>query len=114
MPAFDEITTQQLSRLIGLPDAPHLVDVRNAQSVRSDPRLLPAARNLDVGDIQIWGPVYGTGRVVVYCSDGGPLSRGAAAWLRDAGAQAETLTGGLAAWAEAKQPLLRSKHLPAR
>lgn len=114
MPTFDEITTQQLARLIGLPDAPRLVDVRNVQSVRSDPRLLPAARNLDVRDIQMWGPPYGRGRVVVYCNDGGALSRGAAAWLRDAGAQAETLTGGLTGWIEAKQPLLRPKHLPSR
>ena len=29
MPSIDEITVQQLSRLIGLPEAPRLVDLRH-------------------------------------------------------------------------------------
>jgi rhodanese-related sulfurtransferase len=114
MPAFDEITVQQLSRIIGLPDQPRLVDVRQAHQIRSDPRLLPTARTLDVQEIETWGPTYRGDRVVVCCGDGGALSRGAAAWLRDGGAQAETLTGGMSAWAEANQPLVRPQHFPER
>jgi rhodanese-related sulfurtransferase len=114
MSSFDEITTQQLSRIIGLPDQPFLVDVRQPQAVRSDPRLLPTARNLDAGAIEAWGSNYRGRRVVVYCSDGGALSRGAAAWFLDDGARAETLTDGMSAWVKAKQPLVRPKHLPAR
>lgn len=114
MSSFDEITTQQLSRIMGLPDQPRLIDVRQPEAVRSDPRLLPTARNLDAGAIEAWGSNYRGQRVVVYCSDGGALSRGAAAWLRDDGARAETLTDGMSAWVEAKQPLVRPEHLPAR
>jgi hypothetical protein len=38
MSSFDEITTQRLSRIIGLTDRPLLVDVHQPQAVRSDPR----------------------------------------------------------------------------
>jgi rhodanese-related sulfurtransferase len=114
MSAFGEITRQQLSRLIGTPDAPHIVDVREPQAVRNDPRLLPAARSCHIAEIQVWGPAFRGKHIVVYCCDGGTLSRGAAAWLRDAGAEAETLTGGFAGWVEAEQPLIRVEHLPGR
>lgn len=114
MPSFDEITIQQLSRIVGLPDQPRLVDVRPSDVVRSDPRLLPTARSLDVGEIHAWGPAYRGERVVVYCSDGGALSRGAAAWLRDNGVQAETLTGGMSAWEEAGHPLVPMEQIPVR
>jgi rhodanese-related sulfurtransferase len=114
MSSFGEITQQQLSRVIGTPDAPRIVDVRQPQSVRTDPRFLPTARNLDVADIEKWGPPLRGERVVVYCGDGGTLSRGAAAWLRDDGAEGETLTGGFAGWVEAQRPLVRPEHLPAR
>jgi len=112
MPSINEISVQQLSRLIGLPDAPHLVDVHLAADCAGH-RLLPAARHLNVRDIQTWGPIYRGQRVIIYCRDGGAQSRGAAAWLRDAGANSETLVGGLAAWIKAKQPLLRPDRLPA-
>jgi rhodanese-related sulfurtransferase len=114
MPAFDEITIQQLSRIVGLPDQPRLVDVRPADVVSSDPRLLPTARSLDAGEIHVWGPAYRGHRVVVYCGDGGALSRGAAAWLRTNDVQAETLNGGMHAWAQAGQPLVRLEHVPRR
>jgi rhodanese-related sulfurtransferase len=114
MPSFCEITTQQLTRIIGLPHAPHLVDVRDAETVGSDPRLLPTARRLNVADIEKWGPTFRGERVVVYCGDGGSCGRGVAAWLRDDGASAETLMGGFAGWVEARQPLVHPRHLPAR
>jgi rhodanese-related sulfurtransferase len=114
MPSLNEITVQQLCRLIGLPDAPHIVDVREVAECRAASRTLPTARNLDVRDIRSWGPAYRGARVVVYCGDGGTLSRGAAAWLRDDGAHAETLTGGYSTWAEANQPLVRTERIPTR
>ncbi len=36
-----QITTAQLSRLVGLPDAPTIVDVRIPDDVALDPRILP-------------------------------------------------------------------------
>ena len=114
MPSLNEITVQQLCRLIGLPDAPWVVDVREMPASRPPPRTLPTARTLALGDIERWGAAYRGKRVVVYCDDGGTLSRGAAAWLRDEGVEAETLAGGFSGWAEAHQPLVRTEHIPAR
>ena len=41
MPSTTEITVSQLSRLVGLPNAPTIVDVRVDEDVAADPRLLP-------------------------------------------------------------------------
>jgi rhodanese-related sulfurtransferase len=114
MPSPTEITVPQLCRVLGLPGAPMFVDVRTPEAFGSDPLLLPAARNMDPRAVSMWGRLYAGRRVVAYCGDGGHVSHGVAAWLRDAGALAETLQGGSAAWREAGQPLLRAGALPAR
>jgi rhodanese-related sulfurtransferase len=114
MPSIDEITAQQLSRLVGLPGAPRLVDVRPETIVRSERRLLPTARNLDARDISAWGPSFKGERVVVYCHDGGALSQGAAAWLRGEGIRSEALSGGIGAWDSSKLPLVRPDKIPER
>ena len=38
-----EITVSQLSRLVGTPDAPVLIDVRIDEDFQDDPRLIPAS-----------------------------------------------------------------------
>jgi hypothetical protein len=38
MPSLVEITVPQLSRLIGLPGAPGLIDVRRSEEIKSDSR----------------------------------------------------------------------------
>ncbi|TIW30716.1 MAG: sulfurtransferase, partial [Mesorhizobium sp.] len=43
MPSTTAITVSQLSRLIGLPGAPAIVDVRIEDDYNADPRLLPAS-----------------------------------------------------------------------
>lgn len=113
MPSIDEITIQQLSRLIGLPGAPGLIDVRPTPPCGTHSSRLPSSRSLSVDTIESWGPGYRGARVVVYCGDGGGLSRGAAAWLRNEAVQAEVLEGGFAAWVAAGQPLLRPDKIPA-
>ena len=114
MPSIDAIAVQQLARLIGLPGAPCPVDLRTATGAPAERPVLPTARCLDVRDIETWGPGFRGGRVVVYCDDGGALSQGAAAWLRDSGVHCEVLAGGFWAWAEAGCPLLRSGRVPVR
>jgi hypothetical protein len=42
------------------------------------------------------------------------LSHGVAAWLRNEGIQADTLEGGVLAWAEAGLPMVSSAKIPAR
>jgi hypothetical protein len=47
MPATTLITVPQLSRLIGLPTAPTVVDVRIDEDYRADPRLMPGSLRRD-------------------------------------------------------------------
>jgi hypothetical protein len=52
--------------------------------------------------------------VTVVCQRGLKLTQGIAAWLRQAGAKAEYLEGGVAAWTEANGLLVRPTHVPVR
>lgn len=109
-----QISAAQLSRLVGLPDAPVLVDVRTAEDFAADPRLLPAAQRRSHEDVAGWANVFAGRRLVICCQRGQKLSEGVAAWLRYEGIAAETLTGGFEAWREAGLPLVDVGRLPAR
>ena len=50
MPSPTEITVAQLSRLIGLPRPPAIVDVRDDDDYAADPRLIPGSRHHDYRD----------------------------------------------------------------
>ncbi len=114
MPAPFAITVPQLSRLIGTPDAPTIIDVRLPEDRAADPRLLPAAITHDHADVAAWAPGFAGRHVVVACRRGLKLSQGVAAWLRHEGARAEVLEGGFEACAAAGHPLLRAAHIPSR
>jgi rhodanese-related sulfurtransferase len=113
MPATTLITVAQCARLVGLPRAPSIVDVRIDDDYRADPRLLPAARRRDYRTIGSWARDYSGKNVVVVCQRGQKLSEGSAAWLRHEGINAETLEGGFEAWRKAGEPLVRTDKLPA-
>ncbi len=106
-----EITVSQLSRLIGLPASPRIIDVRDADDFNSDPRLIPGSHRRDYRTAPQW-----TGDVsqfaVIICQKGKKLSQGAAAWLRTYGADAQSLEGGFEAWRDAGQMLLTTAKLP--
>jgi rhodanese-related sulfurtransferase len=114
MPSPTEITVAQLSRLVGLPAAPRLVDVRTQEEVRADPRLIPSARHQDYRDKSGWAEKYVGHSVIVYCQQGLTLSQGTAAWLRHNRIDAQTLEGGYDNWIKGRQPLLHAGRLPAR
>ncbi|NYZ16907.1 sulfurtransferase [Azospirillum sp. RWY-5-1] len=114
MPSPDTITSAQLARMIGLPDAPAVLDVRDDADFGADPRGLPAAVRRDHRSVADWAPAFAGRRAVVVCQRGLKLSQGVAAWLRHAGASAETLEGGFEAWAAAGGPLVRPDALPPR
>ena len=114
MPSTTEITVAQLSRLVGLPAAPHLIDVRTEEDYAADPRLLPGARRRDHAAIPAWQEEYSGKPAVLVCQKGLKLSQGAAAWLRLAGIDAQTLEGGFEAWRAAGQLLLNTDKLPPR
>jgi rhodanese-related sulfurtransferase len=115
MPSPTTLTATQLSRLVGLPDAPTLIDVRTDEDHAADPRMLPGAARRDFRTIAAWAADYtGHQHVVVLCQQGLKLSQGAAAWLRQTGIEAEGLEGGFEAWVAAGGILVRPDKLPPR
>ncbi len=112
MPSPTEITATQLSRLIGTPDAPVLVDICIDEDFESDPRFIPSSFRHPFKDIAALAPKLADKRVVVICQKGLKLSQGAAAILRDHGIAAETLMGGNFAWRDAGEPLVPAEKLP--
>jgi rhodanese-related sulfurtransferase len=114
MPATTLITTSQLSRLIALPQAPAIVDVRTDDDYRADPRLLPGSLRREHRAISQWAPEYRGRSVVVVCHRGQKLSEGTAAWLRQEGIEAETLEGGFEAWKKVGETLVRTDMVPPR
>ncbi len=114
MPSPTEITVAQLSRLIGLPDAPVLIDVCIDDDFNADPRFIPGAHRRDYRDVQNWAPAYVGKSVVVVCHKGQKLSQGVAAWLRHEGVAAQSLEGGILAWRAAGQAQVPAAKLPPR
>ena len=107
----DAITVTQLARLVGTPDAPSLLDVRVDSDYASDPRTAPTSVRRDYRSVSSWAGTYAGRSVVVLCQHGRKLSQGVVAWLRHAGARAEYLEGGFAAWVEAGGLLVRPEHV---
>lgn len=114
MPSNTEITAAQLTRLVGLPNAPTILDVRTAEDFAADPRLLPAAQRRDFHEIVAWATDFLNQDVVVVCQRGAKVSQGVAAWLRHSGIRAETLEGGFDAWRAAGGLLVKTENLPPR
>jgi rhodanese-related sulfurtransferase len=86
MPSPTEITTAQLSLLIGLPHCPVLIDVCMDADFSESSYLIPGAKRYPDQD--------------------------AAAILRHHGIQAETLAGGNQAWHAAQLPMMPAASIP--
>src|SRR5690349_10132230 len=114
MPGPSTIASTQLARLIGTPDSPVILDVRTDEDFGRDPRRIPGALRRDHRDVADWAPEFAGRGAVVVCQRGAKLSEGVAAWLRHAGAAAETLEGGFEAWAQAGGLLVRPDAVPPR
>ena len=114
MPSPTEISTQQLSRLVGLPDAPSIIDVRSAEHFNEDSRIIPGAIRREPSSVESWAPRYHGRNVVVTCEHGKRASQGVAAWLRQLGVAAESLEGGMEAWRAAGALLVTTAKLPTR
>ena len=65
MPSPSEISVPQLSRIIGLPGAPVLVDVRPCDDGGSDQHVLPTARQMISETVPVWVHSF-SGRRVNY------------------------------------------------
>lgn len=114
MSSSTRITPAQLSRLVGLPDAPTLIDVRIPDDVALDTRILPTAEQRSHKTVADWAGGYAGRRVVVICQRGLKLSEGVAAWLRHEGVAAENLEGGFEAWRDNGGLLVSTRPLPPR
>ncbi|QNQ10462.1 chromate resistance protein ChrB domain-containing protein [Sphingomonas alpina] len=110
MPGIHTIAPDKLVRLLGTPRGPAIIDIRSD----ADQRLIPGSVRRSFADIPDWAPGLVGASVVVACGDGGALSHGTAAWLRQAGADADILEGGMAGWIDAGHPLLDDAVVPAR
>src|SRR6185437_17100166 len=103
-----------LSRLIGLPGAPVLADVRTEEEFNSVPQVIPSAYRHASTDVEVWCRRYTGQPIVVLCQSGGTLSQAVAARLRHEGLEAQALEGGYGAWREFRQPLVRASSIPRR
>jgi len=114
MPSPTEITVPQLSRLIGLPECPVIVDVCIDEDFAADPNLIPTAIRQPFAEIEALVPKLAGRKTVVVCQKGLKLSQGAAAVLRCHGIPTESLAGGMFAWREAGAAVIAAKILPPR
>ncbi len=113
MPSFLEITSDKLNRIIGTPNAPTIIDVRNDEDFATDPRLIPGSVRSDYRTVTEWAQEL-NGPSVVLCQKGQKLGHGVAAYLRAAGKVAEVLEGGFEAWRDSKAALIPDESLPVR
>lgn len=118
MPAPDAITPEKLSKLLGTPRCPTILDNRRDGLRAENPFLLPGARVIAEADVaperletliaSLRGPV------VVACAEGHARSQGLAALLRSQGLAAEYLEGGYAAWRAVALPMIDPGKIVAR
>ncbi|MCF2903700.1 chromate resistance protein [Octadecabacter sp. CECT 8868] len=114
MAAPNEITCKQLLRLIGLPDAPVIVDICIDDDFADDPHLIPGSIKHPHTDID--GLILRLdGRpCVVSCQKGLKLSQGLTSHLRARGIDAQYLSGGMYGWRDTEDaPRLPFAALPA-
>jgi rhodanese-related sulfurtransferase len=88
--------------------------VRIDEDFALDPRLIPGSMRRGGTTAAEWAKEFAGHSVVVACQKGKKLSEGAAAWLHQEGASAETLAGGTDAWAAQDMPMVPNNMLPPR
>ena len=112
MASYNEISAANLSRLIGTPECPVLLDLRTDEDFEDDPRLIPGAFRYDFLSVVELADDLRDKSVIVYCQKGLKISQGGAAILRNAGVRAEILEGGQFSWRDAGLPLVNANKLP--
>ena len=114
MSAPNAISSDKLSKIIGTPRAPILLDVRSEEDFSADPRVVPGAiRTSDQSLPELASRLSGLSSVVI-CQAGHKRSQGAAAWLRAEGCSSEYLEGGFEDWIASGLPVIRPEKLPPR
>jgi len=109
-----QILVRQFARLLGMPTAPVIIDVRTDDDYALSEYLIPSAIRCAHLSITNLLPALTCSHVVVYCQKGLKLSEGAAAMLRTHRIQTEVLEGGYAARVETDNALVPIPILPER
>lgn len=112
MPSPTEISVQQLSKLIGTPNCPIIIDVRTDEDFHADPFLIPSAMRHQFDQIDTLVPKLKGASTIIYCQKGLKISQGASALLRTYGLQSETLEGGQFAWRDKGLPMVPQSQIP--
>ena len=112
MANFGAISADKLSKLVGTPQSPFIIDVRDDDDFAALPSLIPSSIRRDFASVEAWAGLYSGASVVVSCKRGKKLSEGVAAFLRLAGATAEILEGGSEAWVAAGLPMVPVEKIP--
>lgn len=114
MSSINTISVDKLTRLVGTPKCPVLIDARSDEDFAADPRLVPGSFRRSWSTASNWPQDFTGQSAVVICQTGTTLSHGVAGWLRHAGMPADALEGGTAAWAAAGLPMVPEAKLPPR
>jgi rhodanese-related sulfurtransferase len=114
MSSLNTISIDKLTRLIGTPACPSLIDVQTDEDFAAAPRLVPGAVRRPWKGAGDWAGEFAGQPAIVICQKGLKLSQGVAAWLRHAGVPAEVLEGGALAWGQAGLPMIPDSKLPPR
>jgi rhodanese-related sulfurtransferase len=112
MPSINTISIDKLTRLIGTPHCPALVDVRTEEDFGASPRLIPGSMRRPHASPSDWAHDFAGRSAVVICQKGAKLSQGVAAWLRHAGVPADGLEDGFEGWRQAKLPTVPTAKMP--
>lgn len=103
-----EISTSSLYAMLGLPDAPVIVDVRNEADCSAYPRMIPGTLRRDPLRIGEWAERLPPAPLLaVYCSDGQGASRSVMETLSARAYAVRMLTGGIQGWVEGTHPTVR-------
>jgi len=115
MSSINSISPDKLTRLIGVPHCPALIDVRTDRDYEADPRFPPGALRRRPESVPDWSPEFVGRPSIVIDQCGEQVSEGVAAWLRYAGAKsADVLAGGHLAWVKAGGPVVPAGKVPPR
>ncbi|MGK6323138.1 chromate resistance protein ChrB domain-containing protein [Sphingomonas sp. DT-51] len=108
MPATNAISSDKLARLIALPTAPRIIDLREAAA-----QTIPGATRPLQREPAQWDLARGQS-VIVFDAKGDGPAVAAAAILRSDGIAAEVLDGGFAAWMASGGPTVSLTLFPPR
>jgi len=104
------ITPIALYEQLGLPSAPAIVDIRTDEDFRASPRRLPCAHRGSPEHIAQWTKTLSRQRpLVVYGANGRDTNRSTVDALVALGFDAQSLDGGIDAWARAGYATVRTR-----